>query len=44
LLDDPVRRAELAGEAVQRASQFTWAASAAAHQVAYDRAAAAAQA
>jgi glycosyltransferase involved in cell wall biosynthesis len=44
LLDDPVRRAELAGEAVQRARQFTWAASAAAHQVAYDRAAAAAQA
>ncbi|MET0865189.1 MAG: glycosyltransferase family 1 protein [Nakamurella sp.] len=44
LLDDPGRRAELAGRAVARAAGFTWAASAAAHQVAYDRAAAQAQA
>ena len=41
LLDDPARRARLAGAAVERAAGFTWAASAQAHQVAYDRAAAA---
>lgn len=40
LLDDPVRRQDLGTAAVQRAAAFTWAASAQAHQVAYDRAAA----
>lgn len=40
LLDNPARRAELAAAAVRRASSITWAASAQAHQVAYDRAAA----
>ena len=40
LLDHPEQRAELAAAAVQRAAGFTWAASAAAHQEAYDRAAA----
>lgn len=44
LLDDPQRRSALGAAAVARASTFTWAASAAAHQTAYDRAAAAAQA
>ena len=44
LLDRPERRAELAAAAVERAAGFTWAASAAAHRVAYDRAVAAAQA
>lgn len=39
LLDHPERRAELAAAAVLRAAGFTWAASAAAHQEAYDRAA-----
>lgn len=39
LLDHPARRADLAAAAVQRAAGFTWAASAAAHQEAYDRAA-----
>ncbi len=43
LLDDPDRRAVLAAAARQRAEQFTWAATARAHQVAYDRAVAAAQ-
>ena len=42
LLDHPERRAELSAAAVERASGFTWAASAAAHQTAYDRAASAA--
>lgn len=41
LLDRPERRAELADAAVTRAEKFTWAASAQAHQVAFDRAAAA---
>jgi glycosyltransferase involved in cell wall biosynthesis len=40
LLDNPDRRAQLSADAVQRAAQFTWAASAAAHLEAYDRAAA----
>ncbi len=40
LLDDPTRRAELSVAALVRAATFTWAASARAHQVAYDRAAA----
>jgi glycosyltransferase involved in cell wall biosynthesis len=40
LLDDPARRAELAAAALTRAGTFTWAATAAAHQLAYDRAAA----
>jgi len=40
LLDDPARRAELSVAALERAAAFTWAASAQAHQVAYDRAAA----
>jgi glycosyltransferase involved in cell wall biosynthesis len=38
LLDDPARRAELSVAALERAGTFTWAASAQAHQVAYDRA------
>lgn len=40
LLDHPEQRAELSAAAVDRASGFTWAASAQAHQEAYDRAAA----
>ena len=44
LLDDPPRRAELSAAAVRRAAGFTWTASAAAHQLAYDRAAASAAA
>ena len=40
LLDDPIRRAEMSVAALARAATFTWAASARAHQVAYDRAAA----
>jgi len=40
LLDDPIRRAEMSVAALARAATFTWAASAGAHQVAYDRAAA----
>ena len=40
LLDDPTRRAELSVAALVRAAPFSWAASAWAHQVAYDRAAA----
>lgn len=44
LLDQPQRRAELARAAVERASGFTWAASAQAHMTAYDRAAATASA
>ncbi len=44
LLDQPERRAELARAAVERASGFTWAASAQAHMTAYDRAAATASA
>lgn len=40
LLDHPERRAQLSAAAVVRAAGFTWAASAAAHQQAYDRAAA----
>ncbi|MGS0687158.1 glycosyltransferase family 4 protein [Nakamurella sp. GG22] len=40
LLDNPARRAELGAAAAARAASFTWAASAQAHQVAYDRAAA----
>ncbi len=44
LLDDPERRKELSVAAVDRAAGFTWAASAEAHHVAYDRAAAAAAA
>jgi glycosyltransferase involved in cell wall biosynthesis len=40
LLDHPERRAQLSAAAVERAAGFTWAASAAAHQQAYDRAAA----
>ena len=39
LLDDGERRAELAAAAVERAGTFTWAASAAAHHAAYERAA-----
>jgi len=39
LLDNPGRRAELSSAAVQRASGFTWAASAKAHHAAYVRAA-----
>lgn len=42
LLDHPERRAELSAAAIERASGFTWAASAAAHHAAYDQAAAAA--
>jgi glycosyltransferase involved in cell wall biosynthesis len=38
LLDDPARRAALAGAAQQRAKDFTWAASATAHRAVYDRA------
>lgn len=38
LLDDPTRRAVLAGAAQQRSKDFTWAASATAHRIAYDRA------
>ena len=41
LLDDPLRRKHLSTAAVERAAGFTWAASAEAHHVAYDRAAAA---
>ena len=41
LLDRPEQRAELAAAAVQRAAGFTWEATAEAHRVAYDRAAAA---
>ncbi|MDQ2737712.1 MAG: glycosyltransferase family 4 protein, partial [Actinomycetota bacterium] len=41
LLDDPLRRSELSRLAIDRAAQFTWAATAEAHQAAYDRAAAA---
>ena len=44
LLDDPARRAQLSAAAVRRAAGFTWTASAAAHQLAYDRAAASAAA
>jgi len=44
LLDHPERRAELAVKAVERASGFTWAASAEAHHTAYVRAAEPAQA
>jgi len=44
LLDDPARRAELSAAAVRRAAGFTWTASATAHQLAYDRAAASAAA
>ena len=44
LLDHPEQRSQLAAAAVERASHFTWAASAAAHQQAYDRAAAVAAA
>ena len=44
LLDHPEQRSLLAAAAVERASRFTWAASAAAHQQAYDRAAAGAAA
>ncbi len=40
LLDDPERRQQLSEAAVDRAAGFTWAASAEAHHVAYDRAAA----
>jgi len=40
LLDHPDRRKELSAAAVSRAAEFTWAASARAHQLAYDRAAA----
>ncbi|TKV58908.1 glycosyltransferase family 4 protein [Nakamurella flava] len=39
LLDDPQRRADLSAAAVERAQDFTWAASADAHREAYDRAA-----
>lgn len=39
LLDDPARRAELAAAGQRRAKDYTWAASAAAHREAYDRAA-----
>ncbi|KAA2260926.1 glycosyltransferase family 4 protein [Solihabitans fulvus] len=39
LLDDPARRAQLAGTAVRRAKDFSWAASAAKHREAYERAA-----
>ncbi len=42
LLDHPERRAALSVAAVARAAEFTWAASATAHQAAYDHAAAAA--
>ncbi len=38
LLDDRVRRAELAQAALRRAKEFSWAASAQAHREAYDRA------
>ena len=38
LLDDPVRRAELAEAGHARSLEFTWAASAAAHLMAYERA------
>ena len=41
LLDHPEHRAELSAAAVRRAAGFTWAASAEAHQEAYDRAASA---
>ncbi len=36
LMDDPGRRRELGSAALARAGQFTWAASAARHQEAYD--------
>lgn len=39
LLDEPVRRADLAAAALRRAETFTWAASARAHVAAYERAA-----
>jgi glycosyltransferase involved in cell wall biosynthesis len=39
LLEDPARRAELSAAAQRRAKEFTWAASAALHWEAYDRAA-----
>jgi glycosyltransferase involved in cell wall biosynthesis len=42
LLDQPDLRTALSHKAVDRAATFTWAASAEAHQIAYDRAAAAA--
>jgi glycosyltransferase involved in cell wall biosynthesis len=38
LLDDPARRAALAGAAQRRAKDFTWAASAAVHRAVYERA------
>jgi len=41
LLDCPDRRAELSAAAIERASGFTWASSAEAHHVAYERAASA---
>ena len=41
LLDAPARRADLSAAAIHRAAGFSWAATASAHQVAYDRAAAA---
>ncbi|MGH3840504.1 MAG: glycosyltransferase family 4 protein [Pseudonocardiaceae bacterium] len=39
LLDDPARRSELSAAAQRRAKDFSWAASAALHREAYDRAA-----